>query len=144
MNVEIHDYQKRLESINRRISEASAISITNKQCIGRFRDECFARNIGAARVVRYLYALRDLAVWLNKDFESCTIEDIKKVVGSIEQMSQFSPRTKCEYRATLKKFYKWLRDKDDPEEVSWVDLRLKKHNDKLPSELLTEDEILAM
>jgi site-specific recombinase XerD len=59
-------------------------------------------------------------------------------------MNNYSPRTKYEYRQTLKKFYKWLRNKDSPEETSWIKLNFKKNNNKLPSELLTEQDITAM
>lgn len=144
MEVEIYHHQKRLESINRRINENLSILENNKKLIERFRDDCFAHNISKARIVRHLYCLRDMAVWIAKDFEICKSDDLKQLVAKIEQMTKYSPRTKYEYRATLKKFYKWLKNNKEPEEVNWIDLKLKKHNDKLPSELLTEDEIILM
>lgn len=144
MELQIYKYKQMLASIESRIASASSLSNENKRCIERFRDDCFAHNIGQARVIRYLYCLRDMALWLQKDFSQCTTDDLKALAAKIEQMDRFSPRTKYEYRATLKKFYKWLKNTDEPQEVAWIDLRLKKHNDKLPSELLSEENILAM
>jgi hypothetical protein len=58
----IHNYEKALESITRRITEARDISKKNKELLEKFRDDCFANNIGLARIIRYLYALRDLSI----------------------------------------------------------------------------------
>jgi len=139
----IHDYPKALEGIKRRIGDSDSISQKNKTLITRFTEDCFAHSIGLACIIRYLYALRDLATWLKKDFDICTSGDLKKIVAQIEQM-KYSPRTKCEYRCTLKKFYKWLKNKDHPKEVSWLKTNFKKNNDKLPSEILKEEDILKM
>src|SRR3989344_2396419 len=100
--VSIYNEEKRLEGISKRIAEAESISKNNKNLIVTFRDECFAHNMGCSRITRYLFDLRNLSLWLQKDFDTCTIEDIKKVVGTIERMSQYGPRSKYEYRATLK------------------------------------------
>ncbi len=140
----IHNYEKSLEGITKRIELAEAITQQNKILITKFRNECFANNISLARIVRYMYCLRDLAIWIKKDFDKCNIDDIKSLIALIERMSNYSPRTKYEYRTTIKKFYKWLRQKDSPEEVAWISLNFKKNNDKLPSELLTEQNIMEM
>jgi len=45
----------------------------------------------------------------------------------------------------LKRFYLWLRGKEDyPKEVKWIKTTVKNSNHKLPEELLTEEEILKM
>ncbi len=85
-----------------------------------------------------------MARWLKKGFALVKTDEIKSLVASIERMSKYSPRTKCEYRATLKKFYKWLKKNDSPEEVSWLKLNFKPHNTKLPSELPNEEDITKM
>ncbi|MEK6819056.1 MAG: tyrosine-type recombinase/integrase, partial [Nanoarchaeota archaeon] len=142
--MEIYNYEKRLQSLERNIDLDSDISKENKILILKFKEECFAHNIGLARVVRYLYCLRDMARWLKKGFALVKTDEIKSLVASIERMSKYSPRTKCEYRATLKKFYKWLKKNDSPEEISWLKLNFKPHNTKLPSELPNEEDITKM
>jgi integrase/recombinase XerD len=141
---EIYDYEKRLGSIESNIQNSTEVSQVNKKLILKFRDECFANNIGIARIVRYLYCLRDMARWINASYPTAKIQDLKHLVAKIERMDKYSPRTKYEYRATLKKFYKWMKNKDNPKEVAWLDLRIKKHNNKLPSDLPSEKDITEM
>jgi len=140
----IYNYEKRLKSIEINIQQSKKISQKNKKLILEFRDDCFANNIGLARIIRYLYCLRDISIWLNKSFSVAKTQDIKQLVAKIERMNNYSPRTKYEYRATLKKFYKWLKNTDNPEEISWIKLNFKKNNEKLPSDLLTEKDITEM
>src|SRR3989344_4753566 len=140
----IYHSERQLESLNKRLNANPDVSAKNKNIIVRFRDECFANNISVSRVMRYMYCLRDLALWLKKDFDTCNKEDIKSCIATLEMNSHYSPRTKYEYRATLKKFYKWLRNNNLPDETSWIKLNFKKHNNKLPSELLNEEDVKRM
>lgn len=140
----IYHAEKQIESLNKRINGNADISLNNKNTIIKFRDECFANNISISRTMRYMYCLRDLSIWLKKDFDACNKEDIKSVIANLEMKSNYSPRTKYEYRATLKKFYKWLRNNDLPDETSWIKLNFKKHNNKLPSEVLNEEDVKRM
>ena len=141
---DIYPYEKRLQSLELKIASSTEILPSSKELIQRFKNDCFAHNIGLARVIRYLFCLRDMAQWLTIDFQQASIDEIKALVAKIERMEKYAPRTKCEYRATLKKFYKWLKGNDNPLETSWIKLNLKKHNDKLPSDLPTESDILKM
>jgi len=140
----IYDFEKRLKSIEESISGSKHISKENKKLIFKFKDECHAKSLSLARIIRHLYCLRELAKWINKDFNKAKTQDIKKVVAEIEMMSKYSPRTKLEYKSTLKGFYKWLKNNEEPKEVNWINLTFKMNNHKLPSELLTEEEIKEM
>lgn len=140
----IYDYDKRLEGILKRIVESEEISDINKKIILNFKEDCFAQNIGPARIIRYMYCLRDLAKWLKIDFDKAKADNLKKLCAEIEKMKNYSPRTKYEYRATLKKFYKTLRGEENPKEVSWIRLIFKKCNDRLPEGLVNEEDIIKM
>ena len=142
--VEIYPYKKRLKSIEENIQNSDKISQENKDLIFEFRDDCFAYGIGLARVIRHFYCLRDMAIWLNKSFAESKTEDLKKLIAKIERMDKYKPRTKMEYKATLKKFYKFLKNEDNPEEVKWIKLSLKRHQEKLPTDLLIEQDITLM
>jgi len=141
---DIYEYEKRLESILRRTMSSKEISKENKRVIDKFVTNCFAKPMGKARIIRYLYCLRDLAIWLKKDFLKASINDLKDLIAKIERMEKYAPGTKYEYRATLKRFYKSIKDEEEPKEVSWIKLTFKNSNEKLNSELLTEDEILKL
>lgn len=142
--VEIYDYEKRLNGIVGRIKNSEEISEKNKKIILNFKEDCFAQNIGYARIIRYMYCLRDLAKWLKKDFDKANADNLKKLCAEIEKMKNYSSRTKYEYRATLKKFYKTLRNEENPKEVSWIRLVFKKCNDRLPEGLLNEEDLIKM
>jgi integrase len=80
-------------------------------------------------------------LWLKKDFEKATKKDIEKVVGCI-QNDDCTDKTKQAHKVALRQFYKWLRGEDEvPEEVRWIKTSISNRNNKLPDELLTEDEI---
>ena len=54
----------------------------------------------------------------------------------------YSDWTKKDYKVSLKKFWKWLKGKDNyPKEVAWIKTGMKNGNTKLPEELLTRDDI---
>jgi site-specific recombinase XerD len=142
--MELYNYERRIKRIEENITQNPEISQADKELILKFRNECFANNLSLARTVRYLFCLRDMAKWLKKNFLDAKTEDIKELVGEIERMQKYSPRTKYEYRATLKKFYGWLKNEEAPEEIAWIKLNLKKHNNKLPSDLITENEVIKM
>lgn len=141
--IDIHNYDRLLVSTLRRMKESN-ISEKNKKIIEKFGDFCFASGIGKARVVKYTQTLKQLALWLKKDFERATKQDIEKVVISIQQRSDYSEWTKKDFNVTLKKFYKWLKGKDEfPPEVKWISIRVNRSKVKLPGQdgLLTEDDI---
>jgi len=141
--IDIYQYEEQLQSVYRRI-ENSEITEKNKKLIKEFLDYCFAEGLSVPRVIKYATTLLSLARLLGKDFDKTTKQDIVRVVGKIERNS-YSAWTKKDFKVTLKKFYKWLRQTDDyPEEVKWLKTTLKKSEEKLPEELLTEEDIQKM
>lgn len=57
------------------------------------------------------------------------------------ERASWSDWTKHDFKVILKKFYKWLRGSEVyPEEVIWIKAPVR-NNNKLPEELLTEEEI---
>jgi len=141
--IDIHNYDKLLASTLSRM-RASNISERNKKLIEKFNDFCFATNIGKARVIKYTQTLKQLALWLKKDLDKAKKRDIEKLVTPIQQNDNYSEWTKKDFKVTLKKFYKWLRGKDEfPPEVKWLSIRVNRSKVKLPGQdgLLTEDDI---
>ncbi len=141
MDETVYNWDRALQSKIRQISQ-SDLSPKNKKAILDFSDECFAIGLGKARVVKYLHYLQRLAKWLGKDFEDCTKEDIKRLVGLIER-SPYASFSKKEYKICIKKLFKWLRDTDDyPPEVRWIKPSSGHANKlKLPEDMLNEQDI---
>jgi len=141
MKSDIHDYKKRLGGVEKKIERDHEVSEENKALIWRFRDNCFSEGMSLARIVRYLYCLRDLAVWLGKGFEAATKDELRTVVARIERMEHYADATKYEYKMTLKKLYRWLKDSERPEETAWLKLRRKNSEKRLPHELLSPEDV---
>ncbi|MBI1742889.1 site-specific integrase [Candidatus Acetothermia bacterium] len=150
---DIHNYDRRYESQKRRLTE-SDVSQRNKQLILEFDRQAVMEQLSLPRRIKLMNSLYNLAtVYLKKDFDQATKEDIKQVMLEIESRQDYSPWTKVSYRAVLKKFYKWLvfgdeyRDKlEYPPIVSWIRTNMKKKDQPKvqASDILTEEEVARL
>lgn len=118
----------------------------NKKILKDMMDKCFADGLTTTRICKILYTTRQIAHYLNKPFPDATKLDIQGVVGKIERNERYSEWTKHDFKAILKKLYKWLKGNDEtfPDEVRWVKPRLKNGKKMLPENILTEDEVKRM
>lgn len=138
-----YNQEKQIETFIMRIKK-SEISKENKKTILDFKRQCFIDGLSSARILFYLHKLLRLAEWLKKDFKDTTIEDVRNLVEKIEQQD-WAAWTKLNFKTTLKKFYKWLRNTEDyPKEVRWIKASKKNVNHTLPEDLITEEEIEKM
>jgi len=140
--IDIHDMDKRLASAKKLVAKSNPITKRNSELISKFEDYGFTISLSKKRITKYVYSLRKLAEWLDKDFDQATKEDIEKLVLFIEKKG-YSAWTKHDYRVIIKRFYKWLKGNDEiyPDEVKWIKTTLKKKDVVLPEELLSEDDI---
>lgn len=81
---DIHNFARRFEQIENKIKDSKEISTENKRIISRFTDRCFKDNLSYAAVVKYLYALYDIAKWTGKNFTSLTQKDLDKMFRRLE------------------------------------------------------------
>ncbi|GAG38420.1 unnamed protein product, partial [marine sediment metagenome] len=73
-----------------------------------------------------------------------TADDMRRVLHEIEG-KDLAEASKTEFRKTIKVFYKWLNGGERyPECVEWIKTTEKRSNNKLPEELLTEEEVKRM
>lgn len=149
-NKDIYDYDTRYERAKEQI-EKSTISTNNKKLILKFDITCTIEKLTKARKIKVIQSLIIFAdIYLKKDFDKATKDDIKTAVLKIESRDNCSPWTKESYKAIIKKFFKWLSYGDDykdraeyPEIVSWlrVGIRRKEKPQVQASDILTEREI---
>ncbi len=140
MDDSFHNYERKLE---RRIEliKKSNFSPKNKRAILDFSDYCFSEGLSIPRVEKYVGHLKCLASLFKKDFADATKADIETLVRTIQQ-SGYSEWTKQDLKLTIKKFYRWLRGvNEDPQETAWIKLSRRNCNNRLPDELLTEEDI---
>ena len=147
----IVNYEKRLQTA---LDHLDKIDITtqNKQDIKAFLDYLAAHGGGTARQCKYIYPLENLARWLQKDFMRATKADIERLVKQITGNPEYTEWTKQDYMVVIKKFYKWLYNKDIEDEDDWEIPKLVKfikiHKPKdartIPSDLLTVKEVRVL
>ena len=70
------------------------------------------KGLSLDRTEHLVRCLKKIAEMLGKDFDEADREDIVEVVRRIEAR-RISAWTKHDYRAALKKFYKWLKGGGD-------------------------------
>jgi integrase len=129
--------------------DAAEMPEENKAAIKAFDQHLREREYSAGRRQKYAEYLRKLALWLGKPFSEADRKDVARIVETIGGQG-YAEWTKHDYKIILKVFYKWLRTGDIenteyPEEVRWIKpSREKPSSKKLPSELLTEEEVQRM
>jgi len=72
---DIHNYKRRLENELKRLQEATDISEKNKKAILDFNNFCFSSGIGRSKNQRYVFDLKKLARYLNKDLKDLYIQN---------------------------------------------------------------------
>jgi site-specific recombinase XerD len=142
----IHDYPRRMQLAVKRLKENKNVSLHNRFKIFRFLEYQETRGVSQPRRIRYLVELTRLAATLSIDFEKVTKHDIEKVILEHGRLG-ISENTKTDFKVTVKRFYKWLRDPNDaeyPQEVKWIRTTLKDRHSFLPEDLLTEQEVMEL
>lgn len=136
-----YNYKRRMEVVIKNIKRSSSISKKNKEAIIKFRNEMITQGLCLGTVVKRLYSLKRLAELHENAFEKMKKEDVKNLIRKLEEQD-LSHSTKRKSKRTFKRFFKWLKSREDyPEEVSWIEAKTGNKRIKLPNELLTEKDI---
>ena len=143
----IHNYERRYERVLERIKTNPNISEQDKKIILKFNDYCLSDGIGIAKIERYLGDTMKFSGMLKKPFSEANKEDIRRVIGDLNQMGLAEETKRC-FKIMLRKLYRIIRGIEEkgeyPEEVKWISLKLTSSHKKLPEELLTEEEIIKI
>ncbi len=140
MKQDIHESEKRLRQVLEKIKKSRKISKRNKELLLKFQRDCFAQGLSIVRVERYLYLLKNIISWLNKDLDKANKEDLLDLVQKIERMD-YAEWTKQLHKISIKKFYKWLNNGEYPEKIKWLKTTMKNGKSRLPEEILTIEEV---
>ncbi len=143
--LDMGDYRLRLElvKINNQIAEP------NRSYVLAYKKALELNNRKTLTMYRRLSELKDCMKMLGgKDAKKVTRKDIEELVLKINKRP-IATISKGKTKLTLKTFYKWIEydrlDKSDPypELVRWIKIDTAKTR-KLPDELLTEEDVLAL
>ena len=141
---DIYGLPEKLKRKLAQIRKAGEIPAHNRSKILEFERHCRASGIGVARTLRYLHDLPRLSGMLGKDVEKATKADMERVLRAMEN-TDYSPRTKLDFKVTVKRFYKWLNGGEEyPESVRWIRTGAKLNNEKIPEALLSEEDVKKM
>lgn len=140
---DIHDYVRRADKYLANI-KASSLSEKNKTFIERFANDCYGERLTPGRVYKHLYHLKKITTWLNKDLDAVQIEDLKRLMKYLDTETSYTESTKKDFRITIKKFWKWMNKGTLPDMVKWIKTEIKHCQRKLPEELLTQEEVMAL
>jgi len=125
----------------------SDISQNNKNAILGFYEYAKANGMSDARLGRYIDVLSQEAKALKKDFKDTTKEDIIALLSNIRNRG-YKDWTVQTHIILLKRFYKWLKGKEEfyPEEVKWIRTKMPKCNEHLKGEgaLITKKDVEDM
>jgi len=123
----------------REISNIEKDRVNGKIILKYYRSRV-AEGLSLARILKCVSTLKLISRMLEKPFTEARKEDIVDLIANIEERD-ISPWTKHDYKVILKKFYKWLRDSDDPPEVKWIKIPTNIRNGLVKEKLLTPEEI---
>ncbi len=135
-----NDYEKDLKRAKGRVKDYD-ISDTNKETILKFDKYLELNDYSEARRYKYLIRLPKMGEKLDVSFEEAEKDDIEDIILWIKRRDDISERTKSDYKILLKRFYRWIGDGEYPDCVDWLEVNNNQGNDKLPEEMLTEDDI---
>lgn len=134
-----------VKSYLRRIEKSSIISPKNKSKLNEFYRHLLVSGRSPATIKSVLHLLIKFAELLCKNFEEATVGDIEVVLTRIEEQNNWLESSKWLFIAKVKQFYKWLNgDEEYPKQVKWIKTTRCNNNNKLPTELLTEEEVKKM
>lgn len=141
MHYDAHNFSKGVEKILEKVLKDRTIPEENREAISRFKDFCVSEGLSMGRIYRYMYELRRASGMLNKKFEDADQEDIRRIVTEMMNIKKYSDWTKRDFKVSLRKFYRWLKGNENPPEVSWFKVHVKRHSTKFPQDMLTEEEV---
>ncbi len=143
---DIHNTERIFETRKQCFNKNSKVE-KNKTIVQEFIEHLEITGISEARMIRYLTFFIDFERCLIKPFDKVDEKDIKKYIAYM-QTRNLAPATIYAHLVSIKRFYKWLKGKDEiyPPVVKWIKPRLKNSDKKSigDGDLLTEEEVKKM
>jgi integrase/recombinase XerD len=155
----LRNQEKRLERALQLLDSDLKVSVKNKKHIHKFINYLQAEGRAKTlRQIKYVVLLKRLARMLNKDFNLADKDDIIQLVSGIEKAHSLRKKhtekplsewSKHDFRVTIKRFYKWLREDEGlefgvgeyPSEVKWISASMKREKRVLPRQILDDEDL---
>ncbi len=140
----IKDYDKRIKREIEKLENNKDVSEDNKKLLMKFDRYLRLNDYSKARRTKLMNKLRLIAEKNDINYIDATKEDIEDIVLWLKDRCDITETTKLDYRIVLKRFYRWLGDGEYPDCVKWINTTDKNKNNKLPEDMLNEDDVLRM
>lgn len=134
------------EVIIKRINSNAGLPKENRQSIKDMLYFMQSRGAKPNTLRKHIYCFEKFIYAIGKTpISKSTKRDVERALAEIEGL-ELAEETKRNIKVVVKQFYKHFYGDDDyfPEPVRWIKTTAKKSNNKLPSDLLTEDDILRL
>jgi integrase len=106
---------------------------------GFIRFKKLERSINTRTELRYYYCLCRLQKYTKKPFNTLSRKELEDAILKVKDNKKWSARTVDTVLFTVKSFFRWLNV-----DVSWIRRKRKYELQKLPEDLLTEDDVLML
>jgi len=139
----VKDYDRKMERELEKL-EKSGLSEENKELLRKFDRDLHLNDYSKARRTKLLNKLRIIAENNSIDYEKATKGDIEDIILWLKDREDISETTKLDYKIVLKRFYRWVGDGEYPECVDWINTTDKNSKNKLPEDMLNEEDVLDL
>lgn len=143
--IDIHNYKQKFEWIVKRIETKQDLLPSNIKTLLNYKQSLVVEGLSYPRMLKLLDVMLRISLWLGKDFKEVTRKDIDKLVEKIQSNDNRSAWTKQGYMVSIKRFFKWFYKSDEyPELVKHIKTSVAKNCEKIPEEMLTEEEVIKI
>lgn len=136
-----YNYKRIIDRQLKKILEDKTISDRNKELIIKFLQSCINEGLSNARVSFYVEKFRLISKNIKKDFDKCGREDIENFISEVSKLYD-KTETRRTYIVTIKKFYRYLTDEDNPKIISWINGKNFNKSARLQNDKIKIDNIL--
>ncbi|MCK6478695.1 MAG: tyrosine-type recombinase/integrase [Planctomycetes bacterium] len=141
---DIYKTDARLETALARVKDAPGLVDADRAAIVHFVRDSLSNGLSSRRVLKYALVLRQMAEQFDGPLTAITEESARAYVRRLDA-KPISPYTKMDYKLILRSFARWLRRSEEyPPEVKWIRAHVRASETKLPEDLLTPAEAVAM
>jgi len=113
----------------------------NRDLILKFETYLFSDGLQSLRILKYLFVMDKIARMSEVSFSKMNEDHVQNIIAKIER-SGLAPSTKRDYKVIIRRFFKWLKGDKSP--AAWIKVSKKVGDNKLPEDLITEDEVKRM
>lgn len=136
----------RLSNALARLEKNGDVASGARKAIRALVEDLASQGLSVHRQVWYINNLLPVAEALGSRFMDPSEKEVKAYLAGVERRDDFSDWSKADRKVAVKRFYKWLlgNDEEYPPAVRWVRTTVPNHKRKLPEDLLTREEVVAL